>query len=478
MDFSEAEPAAPLPSWAASCEVRGGSVAKGAWRLTGNEPVGMGQFDVWLNRSAELPALAVTLALKDLPKTDLSINLHNADGEMVAVDLFGNLTESAKAGRTDTFIVPLSKFPEAVRLSIRRIQGPVELQGLVAFPVVEALEDMNTAQKEEFARLLGERLAGASKTVQGSGPLRTLNSLDRPEATTSVLGAADYPVRSWTGSLNADAAFSADCAGTCYRFFTNLYFSIFPEALSADKVHFVSSDLAMHQLLSGRSPVALTSIYPTESQRETFKKEFGYPMTIVPIALDAVEVLVHPANKFDSMSFETLRRVFARDGGGTGYWDEESGLQGPIMVGGGHPTWGTSQFFAEKALGGAEFRADMVTLDVAYANGVEAFVAGNQNAIGFAQHTRRTNAVKVLALGDKTGPVTIDARTVNDGTYPLTRHLYLVVAAKSPGQMPEGVRRFADLLLSREGQTAVADAGSFPLTAEAVRQSRRQLALP
>jgi phosphate transport system substrate-binding protein len=109
---------------------------------------------------------------------------------------------------------------------------------------------------------------------------------------------------------------------------------------------------------------------------------------------------------------------------------------------------------------------------------VEEFVSQNQNAIGFAQHRPRTHPVRTLPLIINSGVVIADAVTVNDGTYPLTRNLYLILSAGGKAALPEPERRFLDLLLSREGQSAVADAGSFPLSAESVRQARKQLGLP
>ncbi len=456
--------------------LRGGAVADGAWRVGENEAVGWGQLDILLNPSAELPALAITMGFKDIPGTDLSIHLHNEAGEMIAVDLFGNLAETARLGRTDTFIVPLSKFPGTSRISIRRIKGPLEVGGMVAFPVMESLNDLTTAQKEDFARLLGERLAVPSS----AGSLRTQNGLDRPAATTSILGDATYPVRSWNVPMSPADAFYADCSGTCYRFFVNLYLSLFPEAESADKVSFTSSDGVLYSVLSGHAEVALGSIRPTDQQQEDFRKKFGRRLVVVPVALDAVEVLVHPANQLSGVSFGTLRKIFAEGRGGTGYWDPETGLDGPIVIAGGSPGWGTSMFFSERVMGGAPFRPELVALDVAYARGVEDFISKNQNAIGFAQHRPRVRPVKVLPLmenADATA-VAVDAFTVNNGTYPLTRHLYLIVAVDDSGNMPAGADRFADLLLSREGQAAVADAGSFPLSAGEIRKSRRTLGLP
>jgi len=218
---------------------------------------------------------------------------------------------------------------------------------------------------------------------------------------------------------------------------------------------------------------------PTTEELEKFEQKTGLSLLVAPVALDAVEVLVHPSNQMRTVSFDTLRLIFAEDSKGTGYWDPESGLHGPILVSGGSPNWGTSRFFAERALGGSGFRKGMHTLDVAYEDGIEAFVACNQNAIGFAQHRLpRTKPVKVLPIGSDSAAVAVDARTVNDGSYPLTRYLYLIVAKDHSSELPDNVRRFADLLLSLDGQCAVADAGSFPLSAETLRAARQKLGLP
>ncbi|MFZ4779955.1 MAG: PstS family phosphate ABC transporter substrate-binding protein, partial [Terrimicrobiaceae bacterium] len=473
IDFAKAVES--RPSWAQSYEVLGGETEDGAWRVQQDAAVGLGQLDIMLNPSAGIPALAITISFEDLPGTDLSIHLYNSDGGLVAVDLFGNLAESARAGRTDTFIVPLSKYPDAVRLSVRRIKGPLEVRGLVAFPVLDALDDLTLAQKEDFARLLGGHLA----ETEPGGALRTQSGHRQSAGSESVLQAADYPGRSWRDSLPEAGAFSTYCSGTCYRFFSNLYLSLFSGIRSADKVRFVSSDVALAGLISGRTSVALMSQPPDDAQRAAFQSKFGYPMIEVPVGLDAVEILVHPSNKLPSISFETLKIVFAEDNTGVKYWDKESGLSGPILLSGGNPAWGTSQFFSRRVLGGEPFRASMAQLDVAFARGVEDFVSQNRNAIGFAQHRVRTLPVRVLPLSENsTAPVAVDAVTVNDGSYPLTRNLYLVLATDNPLKLPEAVRRFADLLLSREGQSAVADAGSFPLSASAVRLARQQLKLP
>ncbi|MDX2081866.1 MAG: substrate-binding domain-containing protein [Terrimicrobiaceae bacterium] len=462
----------PTPEWLSSWSVAGGATRDGQWTVPSADPLGAGQIDLYLDPDVEIAALALTLALVPGEATDLAVNVHNAAGELIGVDLFGNLVDAAAQGRTDTFIVPLERYPDAVRVSIRRINGPVTINGLVAFPVVEALEELTPEQQRAVAEALGEKVAGKSSRANAARAARKRQAdVDR------ILSAVDYPDRTNPSTLPGVNAFPAASAGTCYRFFTTLYFQLFPEAQPEGQLRFVSSDQAVRAVVTGSVPFALTSLPADASQREVFRNRTGYELIEVPVALDAVEVLVHPANRYETLPFDVLREIFSGDRSAT-FWASASGLEGPIITAGGMANWGTSRFFAERVMNGTPFRSDLAALDVAFPSGVEAFVAQNRNAIGFAQHRRRVHAVKALALGEEGAAVRADAVTVGTGQYPLVRHLWLIVAAPDPLSIPAPIRQFADLLLSREGQEVVANCGSFPLPVETVRASRARLGLP
>ena len=469
-----------LPSWAGGFGVAGGELSAGGWKFAGDEPTGAGRIDIELSDDAGIHALALTLAFEDVPGTDLAVQLYDRGGRLLAVDLFGNLAESAAAGRTDTFIVPLAEFPRAASVSLRRIHGPLTFYGLIAYPVVESLDGMNQEDREAFARMLGERLAQSSPTLAAAdaagGRLRERS--DNPTAS-RLIGASDYPQRFWREPLPRSRAFRATVSGTCFRFFTTIYLQVFSNPEHAGKVAFTSSSGAHAAVLGGNARVALASYPPASEQLGRFERSHGFALQVLPIALDAVEVLVHPRNQFDSMDMDTLRRVFGTQPEGALRWDRESGIDGPILIAGGRPSWGTSRFFAQRVLGGGGFRDGLVELDVAYPHGVEQFVASNRNAIGFAQHRRRTHAVKPLAVAaDGAAPVAADALSVGSGRYPLSRNLYLLLAYPEDAGLPAPVGRFCDFLLSRDGQSAVAGAGSFPLSAAAVARVRARLRLP
>lgn len=483
----EALAAEALPSWTDGVVVTGGRIEDGQWIVDAGAPIGEGRADLRLHPERRPLALAITFAFAPDAASDLAMQLYDANGALLAVDLFGNLIETARIGRSDTFIIPLSKYPDATRVSLRRLQGPLSFQGFVAFPVITELEGMSEADRATFARLLGESLAGvpgvaAGEEARAGGPSRLwIHEAKEDERLERLLAAPAYPEQRFAGTLAQEWAFPAYVSGTCYRFFTNLYLPLFgnPERLEA--VAFVSSNSSNRAFLRRGVPVALSSYPPREAELATFEAEHGFRPMVLPIALDAVEVLVHPENQLDGMDFPTLRRIYSasvKAETGRLWWDAPSGVRGPILAAGGAPNWGTSRFFADRVMGGGAFRGDLIAMDVAYPSGVEQFIAGNRNAIGFAQHRRRTHAVKALKLAEAGGElVSVDALTAASGEYPLTRHLFLLLGYPSAEALPEPVRRFADRLLSKEGQRAVAAAGSYALSAADLRALRHQLKL-
>lgn len=468
-----------LPEWVNEVRIDRGSIADGVWRVGADATVGEGRIDLLLSGVQRPHALALTIALGDDEVSDLAIQLYNREGSLVAVDLFGNIAESARAGRTDTFIVPLAAYPTATWVSIRRISGNAEIGGIVAFPVVTALDELPEGERVAFARMLGETL---ENSISGTGnALTRIRTVDNDATLERLLADPDYPEVVFSAALPESQMFQAHVSGTCYRFFTTLYLELFNSRGASDGLYFVSSNTALQAVLSGRNPVALSSYPPSAQELADYEARNGHPLLVVPVGRDAVEVLVHPRNSNDAMDFPTLRRIFSDDvqsKEGPLFWDADSGLRGPILVAGGVPEWGTSRFFADKVLGGDKLDSRMIELDVAFPRGVERFVSENTNAIGFAQHSRREYDVKVLAVGaDKSSATVANAETVASGAYPLTRHLYLVLGFESPAAIPEPVREIASRLLSRDGQRAVAKAGSFALNAEEARASRRLLGL-
>jgi len=470
-----------LPSWVDRISFHGGAVEphgdSNAWVVDANQTIGEGRVDIWLKRESLPDALALVIGFDDLDGTDLAVQLFDQAGQVVAVDLFGNLAETRVAGASDTFVVPLRKHPTATRATIRRIQGPLVLTGLAAFPVIEELDELTGPEEAALERLLSSadaQFESADSTLR----VRRERDLSISNAIASdVLGVEGYPRAKWQRGDPAGEMFSIYVSGTAYRFITNILMQLFPGEKDLDeKIFFTSSDHSSRALARGDTGVAIVSRLPTDEQLAEFKNRTGHAPIIVPIALDAVEVLVHPTNALSAIRFDELREIFGAADGGEKNWAQfpASSLSGAISLVGGWPTWGTSRSFAQAIGLTGGFAPHMEKRDIAFPSGVESFVSENPMAIGFAQYRPRIHAVKSLPVISTPGaePIGVSAETVYGGTYPLNRQLYMVLGWESPAAMPTAVRTFIDLLLSYEGQTEVALAGNFPLERSGVSDSR------
>jgi len=475
-----------LPPWLDRISFHNGALkphgGSSAWVVDANQTIGEGRVDFWLKRDFLPDALAVVIAFDDLDGTDLAVQLFDDAGQVVAVDLFGNLAETRIAGASDTFVVPLRKYPTATRATVRRIQGPLVLTGLAAFPVVEELDALTGSEEAALERLLS---AADAQFESADSALRVRRERDLSISNTiasDVLGVAGYPRANWQPGVPTGEMFSIYVSGTAYRFVTNILMKLFRgEADFDEKIFFTSSDHSAEALASGDTGVAIVSRLPTDAQLAEFKNRTGHAPIIVPIALDAVEVLVHPTNALTAIRFDELREMFGAAGGAKA-WAQFPGssLTGAISLVGGWPSWGTSRSFAQAIGLSGDFSPEMEKRDIAFPSGVEAFVSETPLSIGFAQYRPRIHAVKSLPVisAPEAEAIGVSAETVYGGTYPLTRQLYMVLGWESPAQIPPPVRVFIDLLLSHEGQTQVALAGNFPLERSAVSNSRATLDVP
>ena len=88
-------------------------------------------------------------------------------------------------------------------------------------------------------------------------------------------------------------------------------------------------------------------------------------------------------------------------------------------------------------------------------------VSQNPNAIGYDGLGYVTSAVKVVSLAkESTGPfVPPSKETVLDGTYPISRDLYMYTNGEPSGK----VKEYMEWILSPEGQAIVAELGFIPV---------------
>jgi phosphate transport system substrate-binding protein len=188
----------------------------------------------------------------------------------------------------------------------------------------------------------------------------------------------------------------------------------------------------------------------------------GFTPYEITVANDAIGVIVNPENPVSELTLEQVSKIYK---GEINNWQEVGGEDRPIVRLSRETNSGTHVYFLETVirLGDEEdtdiFSAD--TLLLPSSEGIIAEVSTNPNAIGYDGLGYITDEVKTIALASKAGRDYIlpSAQTVIDGTYPVSRGLYMYTRGE-----PEGIiKDYLDWILSDEAQQIVTELGFVPI---------------
>ena len=239
-------------------------------------------------------------------------------------------------------------------------------------------------------------------------------------------------------------------------------------------------------MLSGEAELAVSSIPMTSAQREDFTRRFGYPVLEARVALDALQILVHPDNPVESLTLPQLDAIYGSELRAGALktirtWDEAGaagwGAGQPIHAYAGWLHYGTSKFFKETVLVDGPWREDILTLPEVQAP--ENVLAADPQAIAFSNYRPRDGRVKALAIARQTDEPAyppLPAHIYGE-EYPLTRFFYVYANAPAVADLPAATREFLNYLLSFEGQTEIAQTGSLPLDRTMLLRARKRLGL-
>lgn len=180
------------------------------------------------------------------------------------------------------------------------------------------------------------------------------------------------------------------------------------------------------------------------------------------VARDAIAVIVHRSNPVDHLSLDQISRIYS---GEISNWAEVGGEDRPIVRLSRETNSGTHVYFLEQVLRLGQkdnptlFSPD--TLLLPSSEGITAELAYNRNAIGYDGLGYVTDDVKVLAVAaNPSGPYVLpSAASVNDGTYPIARDLYMYTA----GQPTPEAQAYLDWIIGPDGQAIVTQLGFVPV---------------
>lgn len=174
-----------------------------------------------------------------------------------------------------------------------------------------------------------------------------------------------------------------------------------------------------------------------------------YGLETFPFAVDGVAVAVHPANSVGTLTKAQLKDIFS---GTVTNWKAVGGADAPINVFIREDGSGTRETFEERAVDKAPAspRANVVSSN----GGMKTAVARDKSAIGYVGLGHLDESVKGVAVDGKAPTQTAAA----DGTYPITRLLYMNTKGK-----PEGLTlAFINYIYSPSGMEITRKAGYIP----------------
>lgn len=180
------------------------------------------------------------------------------------------------------------------------------------------------------------------------------------------------------------------------------------------------------------------------------------------VARDAIAVIVHPENPVSRLTLQQVSDIYS---GKINNWAEVGGENRPIVRLSRETNSGTHVYFLETVLRLGDKNNHtlfaMDTLLLPSSEGIVYELRQNPNAIGYDGLGYVPPDLKTMAIARAEGEpyVLPSIETVNDGSYPIARDLYMY----TPGQPSGPVLEYLNWILSAEAQAIVAELGFVPV---------------
>lgn len=230
--------------------------------------------------------------------------------------------------------------------------------------------------------------------------------------------------------------------------------------------------------VEGRTPVAPLTRPLSDDELAQFARTHGYAPARLRVARDALAIYVERDNPLRGITLPQLDALFSltRKCGGTRniYWWDDLGVAGgdwkirQIELYGPGAESGARAVFARRALCGGTYKA--VLEQVPSAAALLRYVERNPAAITYAGFNAAASGVRAVPVAARAGApfVTASPETIANGSYPLTRDIYLYVDRPPRAAPPPLAAALAQLALSPQGQALVALNGLVRVDADAV----------
>jgi phosphate transport system substrate-binding protein len=206
----------------------------------------------------------------------------------------------------------------------------------------------------------------------------------------------------------------------------------------------------MKALIDGSTDIADSSRFIKDKEVKLAVENGRYPVPFA-VAYDCIIPVVHPSNSITNLTLDQLKAIYK---GEIKNWKDVGGPDRKIVIISRDTSSGTYEVWEEKIM--KKERVYPGALLQASNGAVVQAVSKNKNAIGYIGLGYLDASIKALSANGITG----SPETTLNGTYPVSRPLYMFTAGWPKGD----TLKFINFVIHpQKGQKYVAKAGYVPL---------------
>jgi phosphate transport system substrate-binding protein len=215
------------------------------------------------------------------------------------------------------------------------------------------------------------------------------------------------------------------------------------------------SGTGIASLINGTCDIAESSRPMKDAEKDQTKQKRGKAVVEIPVALDALAVYVHEKNPVSELSIPQLKSIYT---GAVKNWKDVGGKDERIILYGRENSSGTYVYFKEHVLENADYFPTTQTLPGTAA--VINAVARDARGIGYGGIAYGKGIKHVRVKKDANSPAIEPSMTnAQSGAYPISRFLFWYFAGQPAGDL----KKFADWVMTKDGQAVVDNVGYYPL---------------
>ncbi|WP_008311646.1 PstS family phosphate ABC transporter substrate-binding protein [Leptolyngbya sp. PCC 6406] len=237
------------------------------------------------------------------------------------------------------------------------------------------------------------------------------------------------------------------------------------------------SGTGIEMLLSNQISFSQSS-RPLNAEERQRAEQQGYSLKEIPVAIEGLAIAVHPDLAVEGLTLTQLRDIYL---GSLTNWSQVGGPNLAITAVSRPGAGGTVEFFVDTVLGGSPLAASVRTAGTT----TEALrlVSDTPGAIYYASAPEVVGqcTVKPIALGHEANALVqpyaepyvppsacpdqrnqLNREGFRSGDYPITRRMFVILREDGSADQQAG-EAYAALLLSRQGQDLLNEAGFVPI---------------